>query len=332
MASRTEFRVSPPQQVYDAYMEIRESSLILNKMVTEANIAEFQNNLNKAQPSNDDESKARSLFQYLYRKHPTNFCRFLVRSRLSHMILWTDAKCIVRHFGLIGIVYIKWNDIEYECSMHRNMNNNSAITDEHPSAQKTYKSIGADLEIYFNDNQINRRPREYNREHNGRGDGKRQPREYNRERSWRGDGELQPREYNREHNGGGDGERRPREYNREPTGGRYQRDGNRGGNNVRSQNRPNTPTNNNDNFPVLKNTYDHISESVDNTLENNVEITDLTNNTSVSILDVLLESQTSTPSTHTSTHSIHNDVSTQISYTNVTTPISYSRVVKGETK
>ena len=254
MTSRTEFHMSPPQQVYNAYKEIRESSLILNKTLDENNIAEFQSSLNKSQPSNDEESKTRSLIQYLYRKNPTNFCRFLVRSRLSHMILWTEAKCIVRHFGLSGIVYVKWNDIEYECSLHKNVNHKQDcdIAGEHPSAQKTYNSIGIDLESYSNDNQNERRPREYNKERGGRGG--------------------------------------------------YQ---------DRNQSRPNIPTNNNDNFPILKNTYDHISES--NNTENTI---DLTTGISANILEVLPESQNKTTT-------IPN------MYVKGTTSISYSNAVKG---
>lgn len=138
MASKNTFRMAPPQQVYDAYKSIRDSDLILNKTIDEKNIADFQTSLNASQPTNETEAQTRSLIQYLYRKNPTNFCRFLVRSRLSHLILWTEAKCIVRHFNLRGIVYVKWNDSEYECSAHRNINEdgNSSQT----PVQRTYKS------------------------------------------------------------------------------------------------------------------------------------------------------------------------------------------------
>jgi hypothetical protein len=106
-------------------------------------IAEFQKNLNDAQPSGELETQTRSLIQYLYRKNPNNFCRFLVRSRLSHLILWTEAKCIVRHFGLRGVVYVKWNDDNsYECSLHRNIKLSSGGDLDHQSVQKTLENIG----------------------------------------------------------------------------------------------------------------------------------------------------------------------------------------------
>jgi hypothetical protein len=142
MTSRNDFRMAPPQQVYDSYKEIRDSELIRNKVLSDKNIEGFQLSLNNSQPVSEEESKTRSLIQYLYRKNPTNFCRFLVRSKLNHLILWTEAKCIVRHFGLRGIVYVKWNDNSYECSLHRHADSNLQEPDlEHPSAQRTYKSV-----------------------------------------------------------------------------------------------------------------------------------------------------------------------------------------------
>jgi hypothetical protein len=142
MTCGSTFRLAPPQQVYDSYKAIRSSDLILNKTLDEKNIEELQTHLNSSQPQSDEENMTRSFIQYLYRKNPTNFCRFLVRSRLSHLILWTEAKCIVQHFGLRGVVYIKWNDQEYECSLHRNVNHNTQGDMEHPSVQRTYDNVG----------------------------------------------------------------------------------------------------------------------------------------------------------------------------------------------
>lgn len=189
MASRREFQMSPPQQVYDAYKEMLGNALIVNKSLDEKNIVEFQQSLNKSQPRNDEESKSRSLIQYLYRKNPTTFYRFLVRSRLSHLILWTETKCIVRHFGLRGIVYVKWNDNEYICSLHKNVNNNleTYVDDEHPSIQNTYKTIGHNFGNYNGDNnqERGRRPREYVNVRGGRdrGGGSRYQRDGGRDRS-----------------------------------------------------------------------------------------------------------------------------------------------------
>jgi len=125
MTSQQHFRLAPPQNVYESYKAIRNSDLISKKQLDEGTIKELQKSLNESQPKSENEQMSRSFVQYLYRKNPTNFCRFLMRSRLSHLILWTEAKCIVRHFGLQGVVYVRWNDDAYECSMHKNASNNT---------------------------------------------------------------------------------------------------------------------------------------------------------------------------------------------------------------
>jgi hypothetical protein len=141
MPSRSSFRLTPPQQVYDTYTAIRNSPLLQTKTLTDETIMGFQQSLNAAQPQSDEEAMSRSLIQYLYRKNPVNFCRFLERSRLNHLILWTEAKCIVSHFNLRGVVYVKWNDDHYECSLHRNRSNTDFVS-EHPALNATVAAVG----------------------------------------------------------------------------------------------------------------------------------------------------------------------------------------------
>jgi hypothetical protein len=124
MSSRTSFRFAPPQRLYESYKAIRNSELIANKTLNDSTISELKDHLNASVPVGEDETTTHSLVQFLYRKNPVNFCKFLLRSRLNHLMLWTEAKCIVRHFGLQGVVYVKWDDSQYECSRHRNFKNN----------------------------------------------------------------------------------------------------------------------------------------------------------------------------------------------------------------
>jgi hypothetical protein len=133
-------RLAPPQYVLDAYKDIRNSNLISNKSIYDGSIEEFCDLLNKAQPQSKEDVQIRSLIQYLYRRNPNNFCRYLIRSRLSHLILWTEAKCIVRHFGLRGIVYVKWDTSEYKCSLHRHVGSD---TDEN-TIKQILSNIGCD--------------------------------------------------------------------------------------------------------------------------------------------------------------------------------------------
>lgn len=120
MQSGSNHRLAPPQNLFDSYKNILGSALLLNGCLDASSISEVEGYLNASQPATDEDHKCRALIQYLYRKNPSNFIRFLVRSKLSHLILWTEAKSIVRFLGLQGVLYIKWNGTNYECSLHSN--------------------------------------------------------------------------------------------------------------------------------------------------------------------------------------------------------------------
>lgn len=117
-------RFDAQEYIMTNYKNILNTKLINQKSLTEDSIAEFQKYLNAAQPVTDSDKTLRSLIHYLYRKNPLNFCKYLVKSRLSHLILWTESKYIARHLGLQGVVYIKWNNTTYDCSLHNNYYNN----------------------------------------------------------------------------------------------------------------------------------------------------------------------------------------------------------------
>ena len=109
-----------PQYLYENHKIIREKRIFALEDITPDIIAGFEELLNASQPTNEDDLKSRTMIQYLHRKNPSNFCTFLRKSRLSHFILWTDAKSIIRHFNLTGLIYVKWENNCYKCSTHRN--------------------------------------------------------------------------------------------------------------------------------------------------------------------------------------------------------------------
>jgi hypothetical protein len=116
----TTSRPSFPSYIYNSYKNITHSSLYTSNDLTEETIKEFQDFLNGAQPTENDLTMFNT-FRLLYRS-TKDFDRFLIKNRLKHLILWTEAKSIVRHFNLYGLVYVKWNveNHQYECSRHKN--------------------------------------------------------------------------------------------------------------------------------------------------------------------------------------------------------------------
>jgi hypothetical protein len=149
-----------PQYIFSSYKDINNSDLIANKELTADNINKFQQYLNNAQAKTTVDEQSKSLIQYLYRRNPNNFCQFLIKSKLNHLILWTEAKCIVRYFGLMGIVYIKWNIDKYDCSLHKQVNM------PNDNVQKKYYSISNgefnNRRPRYNSNKYNKNPQRRN--------------------------------------------------------------------------------------------------------------------------------------------------------------------------
>lgn len=96
--------------------------------------------LNEAQAQNGDEMAVQATIQSLYRHNPVMFYKFLVNNKLSHLVLWTEAKLIVKHYRLQGIVYVKWNFAgnSYEVLPHKN---HSPTDEEHTLVDQIASSV-----------------------------------------------------------------------------------------------------------------------------------------------------------------------------------------------
>jgi hypothetical protein len=70
----------------------------------------FQNILNAAQPVTNDELVLSRFVKYLYNENKHKFTSFIKKTNYECLMLWTESKYIVQHFGLKGRVYIKWVD------------------------------------------------------------------------------------------------------------------------------------------------------------------------------------------------------------------------------
>ena len=117
--SRSSERWAVPSYVIDAYKKILETDLLKSRSLTPQSIEQFQTILNESQPTSDEDLVTRTHVQYFYRKNPRNFSKYLTSSRLSHMIMWTESKGIVKHFKLQNFVYVKWTGDSYTCTAHK---------------------------------------------------------------------------------------------------------------------------------------------------------------------------------------------------------------------
>jgi hypothetical protein len=112
-----------PAYLFESYSNIIKCNLIANKNINNESVAEFQDLLNASIPKTESDINYKEVIKYLYRKNPINFYKLIITSRLNNIVLWTESKCIVSHFGLKNIVYIKWDKVEsmYKCNIHNNI-------------------------------------------------------------------------------------------------------------------------------------------------------------------------------------------------------------------
>lgn len=113
-----------PPRLHKLYDTIRKLDLVLSKNFNDADMQTLEKCLNDACPKTPEEECMRSMFQVLYRRNPIEFCKFLVKSRLHHLMLWTESRTIAYHLKLNRIVHIKWDGEKYVCNKHNKFNKN----------------------------------------------------------------------------------------------------------------------------------------------------------------------------------------------------------------
>jgi hypothetical protein len=99
-----------PKDLYLAYKNVSQCSLISKSIITADSIQEFQDALNKAQT--DETKELRNFTRSLYYSNKIGFMRYIgdKRNRVDSLVLWTESKTIIKHFNLFGKVYISFND------------------------------------------------------------------------------------------------------------------------------------------------------------------------------------------------------------------------------
>ena len=135
------FRQLIPRRLQFNYDKIMKSNLVSTKIPDETNLGVLQSILNESKSNSDEENSIQRTIQFLYRQNASSFYKFLTKNKMSHVILWTESKCIVRHLGLQGIVYIRWNNEEkkYEVLPHKSIANRPV--QNHEEKQTSHTSI-----------------------------------------------------------------------------------------------------------------------------------------------------------------------------------------------
>jgi hypothetical protein len=109
-------------RLYNCYKKIVSCSLVKVKEINNETLEEFEKLLNSTIPENADETSKQSFCRYMYYSNPIGFVKYISyhKNRVSSLVLWTESKNIVRHFGLQRLVHITWNkeDVKYVVSKY----------------------------------------------------------------------------------------------------------------------------------------------------------------------------------------------------------------------
>jgi hypothetical protein len=116
-----------PEHLSEAYKNlwklpfIKQRNLGSSQEEITENLAEFERLVNSALPRNDAEWLQHSQEYLHYVKDPAGYCTHLNKSHLRFLILWTDNRTILRHFGVGRIIHMRWHpDVrKYTCEQYR---------------------------------------------------------------------------------------------------------------------------------------------------------------------------------------------------------------------
>lgn len=87
-------------------------SRVVHKRETDGEALEyFQRFCNEALPKDESETLLRVVINNLYHNDKTSFNRCI--SKDQYLVLLTDARSIVVHFGVQNLIYIKWDGSQY---------------------------------------------------------------------------------------------------------------------------------------------------------------------------------------------------------------------------
>lgn len=97
-----------PNNLSSAFRKIQKSP-IMHGEVTDVEVKKFEDLLNKALPSSQEDYTLFLFIKELFHNNKNKFLKFIENSEYSCFIAWTENKCIMNRLNLRGRVYIKWD-------------------------------------------------------------------------------------------------------------------------------------------------------------------------------------------------------------------------------
>lgn len=112
-----------PEHLSNAYKNLWKLPFIKQKNLGSSqeeianNLSKFEQLINSALPQNETEQFQHSQEYFHYVKDPYGYRTHLNNSHLRFLILWTDNRNILRHFGVHKLIHMRWHpDVKkYTC-------------------------------------------------------------------------------------------------------------------------------------------------------------------------------------------------------------------------
>lgn len=99
-----------PRRVSNAYFQLKKSRLITKQAFDEDAIKHFANLLNSALPVTEYEKIIFHHQKELFHDDKKKYLKYINSPELQCLILLTDNKNIIQHFGLSYKLYINWDN------------------------------------------------------------------------------------------------------------------------------------------------------------------------------------------------------------------------------
>lgn len=119
-------------KLQETFRAIMDCQLIRTRTASETNMGEFERLLNGCQPDSKDpvETGQYETVQLIYGLNRAGWSR--ATGGAPHLVLWTDARSIVRELELSGVIYLSYDGTQYRVSKHEKHAEGRPLVDRPP--------------------------------------------------------------------------------------------------------------------------------------------------------------------------------------------------------
>lgn len=105
-----------PQRLNENYKKVQQLLHTIDHGVDINDIAQtLQDILNDSLPLDKIEEIQRSQEFWHFKRDPEGYYDHILKIKARFLVLWTDYKCLSKHFKIRKLIHIRWTGTRYEC-------------------------------------------------------------------------------------------------------------------------------------------------------------------------------------------------------------------------